>query len=34
MKLANLATGSDWIEWIILGIFAVLSIVLLSGYGS
>ena len=34
MKLADLATGSDWIVWIIFGIFTVLSIVLLSGHGS
>ena len=30
MKLADLATGSDWIVWIVFVIFAVLSIVLLS----
>lgn len=34
MKLADLATGSDWIVWIVFVIFAVLSIVLLSGHGS
>ena len=34
MKLADLATGSDWIVWIVFAIFAVLSIILLSGYGS
>ena len=34
MKLADLATGPDWIVWIIFGIFTVLSIVLLSGHGS
>ena len=34
MKLADLATGSDWIEWIVFAIFAVLSIILLSGHGS
>ena len=33
MKLADLATGSDWIVWIVFVIFAVLSIVLLSGHG-
>ena len=27
MKLADLATGSDWIVWIVFVIFAVLSIV-------
>ncbi len=26
MKLADLATGSDWIVWIVFAIFAVLSI--------
>ena len=26
MKLADLATGSDWIVWIVFVIFAVLSI--------
>ena len=30
MKLADLATGSDWIVWIVFVIFAVLSIILLS----
>ena len=34
MKLADLATGSDWIVWIVFAIFAVLSIILFSGYGS
>lgn len=34
MKLADLATGSDWIVWILFAIFAVLSIILLSGHGS
>ena len=34
MKLADLATGSDWIVWIVFVIFAVLSIVLISGHGS
>ena len=34
MKLADLATGPDWIVWIIFVIFAVLSINLLSGHGS
>ena len=34
MKLADLATGSDWIVWIVFAIFAVLSIILLSGHGS
>ena len=34
MKLADLATGSDWTMWVIFGIFTVLSIVLLSGHGS
>ena len=29
MKLADLATGSDWIVWIVFAIFAVLSIILL-----
>ena len=34
MKLADLATGSDWLVWIVFAIFAVLSIILLSGHGS
>ena len=34
MKLSDLATGSDWIVWIVFVIFAALSITLLSGHGS
>ena len=34
MKLADISTGSDWIGWFVFIIFAVLSIVLLSGHGS
>ena len=34
MKLADLASGPDWVVWIVFVIFAVLSIVLLSGHGS
>ena len=34
MKLADLATGSDMIVWIVFGIFAVISIILFSGHGS
>ena len=34
MKLADLATGPDWIVWIVFAIFVVLSIILLSGHGS
>lgn len=34
MKLADLATGSDVIVWIVFGIFVVISIILLSGHGS
>ena len=34
MKLADLATGSDWIVRIVFVIFAVLSVILLSGHGS
>ena len=34
MKFADLATGSDVIVWIVFGIFAVISIILLSGHGS
>ena len=34
MKLADLATGSDVIVRIVFGIFAVISIILLSGHGS
>ena len=33
MKLADLATGSNVIVWIVFVIFAVLSIILLSGHG-
>ena len=34
MKLSDLASGPDWGVWIVFVIFAVLSIVLLSGHGS
>ena len=34
MKLADLASGPDWVVWIVFVIFAVISIVLLSGHGS
>ena len=34
MKLADLATGPDWIIWIVFVILAVISIILLSGHGS
>ena len=34
MKLADLASGPDWVVWIVFVIFAVLSIVLLSEHGS
>ena len=34
MKLADLASGPDWVVWIVFVIFVVLSIVLLSGHGS
>ena len=34
MKLADLASGPDCVVWIVFVIFAVLSIVLLSGHGS
>ena len=34
MKLADISTSSDWIVWFVFIIFAVLSIVLLSGHGS
>ena len=34
MKLADLATGSNVKVWIVFVIFAVLSIILLSGHGS
>ena len=33
MKLADLATGSNVIVWIVFVIFAVLSIILLFGHG-
>ena len=33
MRLADLATGPDWIVWLGFIILAVLSIVLLSGHG-
>ncbi len=34
MKLADISTGSDWTVWISFIIFAILSIVLISGHGS
>ena len=34
MKLADLATGPDWIIWIVFVILAVISIISLSGHGS
>ena len=34
MKLADLSTGPDWVVYVGFIIFAVLSIVLLSGHGS
>lgn len=34
MKLADLSTGPDWIVYVGFVIFAVLSIVLISGHGS
>ena len=34
MKLADLATGSDVIVWIVLVIVAVLAIIVMSGHGS
>jgi len=34
MRLADLATGPEWIVWIVFVIFAVLSIVLFLGHGS
>lgn len=33
MKLADISHGPDWIKWIGFAIFAVLSIVLISGRG-
>ena len=33
MKLADLATASEVVEWIVFGIFAVTSIIFLSGHG-
>ena len=33
MKLADLASGPDWVVWIVFVIFAVLSIVLLLDTG-
>lgn len=34
MTLNNIRTGPDWILWVVFGIFAVISIVLLSGHGA
>ena len=34
MKLADISNGPDWIIWVEFAIFAILSIVLLSGHGS
>lgn len=34
MKLADLSTGPDWVAYVGFIIFAVLSIVLISGHGS
>lgn len=34
MKLADVSTGPDWIIWVGFVIFAVLSLILLSGHGS
>ena len=34
MKLADLSTGPDWVVYVGFIIFAVLSIVLISGHGS
>lgn len=34
MKLADLSTGPDWVVYVGFIIFAILSIVLLSGHGS
>lgn len=34
MTLKDLSTGPDWIQWVILIIFALLSILFLTGHGS
>lgn len=34
MTLKDLSTGPDWIQWVILVIFALLSIIFLTGHGS
>lgn len=34
MKLSDISSGPDWIIWVGFAIFAVLSIVLISGHGS
>lgn len=33
MKLSDLSTGSDWILWGIIIVFAIISIILMSGHG-
>ena len=34
MTLKDLSTGPDWVQWAVLVIFALLSILFLSGRGS
>ena len=34
MKLADISHGPDWIVWAVFVVFAILSVILLSGHGS
>lgn len=34
MKLRDISTGPDWVLWVVLIIFALLSITLLTGHGA
>ncbi len=34
MTLKDISNGPDWILWVVSGIFAIISIVLISGHGA
>lgn len=34
MTLKDLSNGPEWVSWVMLVIFAVLSVIFLSGHGS
>ena len=34
MTLKDISNGPEWVMWVVLAIFVVISIVLLSGHGS